>query len=584
MPKSWKDLSIRDKAAYIRQSVSDGMYNLGEIRNRFDEGGDIDWQQRLVQTFEDNSKVFDGLQNNNVDNRDAAQYKFNRSDRKLFDSVTEDILNQINQKQISEKMSNGGIPEDSPLVPMEQEIMDFTPVGDIFQGAQAINEAKNKNYLGAAALAGALFLPNALEAPIKRGINGVFRSRRIPTGTIDLYDAIDTPYKNTHLLVHDVPAVNVKESIVDLNGESRLMSPSMGVVNIGDYNNSLVINPLGYGEYSFVGNKDLLRNSTLYTDDALTPTVGTVWGYHNVPSEMRKEVANRITWQNNPEHGYGIYGDGRTVPIIDAEELNTRRIPTGEYFEAKYKGTIPMENFQYGVFPKPKSDADAKIIRFFEDKKFPFKLYDSKLEIPDIMLDIVNERPDLPFAKGGDKNTINNLRYNAKQVNPMYDYLRDNGLTNEQASGLLGNLAVESYLNADMKQVGGTAYGLMQAEGDRQEKMKNYDKVPYSFGSGLTDEEQWQLDYIINEGIKKYTPGEWSNTGFGRAKKAREAFLKANTVRKASDIITTNYLRPGKPAYGRRRKMSDFYYNTQKERIPYQIEDWSNPLKSWEEQ
>lgn len=38
---NWKDLSIRDRAAIIRQSVSDGIYNLGEIRNRFDKGGNI---------------------------------------------------------------------------------------------------------------------------------------------------------------------------------------------------------------------------------------------------------------------------------------------------------------------------------------------------------------------------------------------------------------------------------------------------------------------------------------------------------------------------------------------------------------
>ena len=38
---SWKDLNIREKAAIIRQSVSNGLYNLGEIRNKFDEGGNI---------------------------------------------------------------------------------------------------------------------------------------------------------------------------------------------------------------------------------------------------------------------------------------------------------------------------------------------------------------------------------------------------------------------------------------------------------------------------------------------------------------------------------------------------------------
>lgn len=38
---SWKDLSIRDKAAIIRQSVSDGLYNLSEIRNKFEDGGNL---------------------------------------------------------------------------------------------------------------------------------------------------------------------------------------------------------------------------------------------------------------------------------------------------------------------------------------------------------------------------------------------------------------------------------------------------------------------------------------------------------------------------------------------------------------
>lgn len=188
------------------------------------------------------------------------------------------------------------------------------------------------------------------------------------------------------------------------------------------------------------------------------------------------------------------------------------------------------------------------------------------------------------YANGGDKETINSKKYNAEQVNPMYDYLRENGLTNEQASGILGNIAVESYLNADMKQIKGPAYGLIQAEGPRKKAMLEYNETPYSFSSGLSPEEQQQLDYIINKGIKKYTQNEWGKTGYSGARKAREAFLNADTVRKASDIITRNYLRPGKPAYARRRKMSDFYYNTQKERIPYQIEYWSNPLKSWEEQ
>ncbi len=199
-----------------------------------------------------------------------------------------------------------------------------------------------------------------------------------------------------------------------------------------------------------------------------------------------------------------------------------------------------------------------------------------------------NYKKDYPeffnrFDEGGDKNTINHQKYNAEQVNPMYDYLRESGLTNEQASGLLGNLAVESYLNADMKQVNGPAYGLMQAEGARKKAMLAYNRTPYSFGSGLSPEEQQQLDYIIDKGIQNYTPGEWGKSGFNGARHARNAFLNAKTTRMASDIITNNFLRPGKPNLNRRRVMSDYYYNTQKERIPYQIESWSNILKSWEQ-
>lgn len=187
------------------------------------------------------------------------------------------------------------------------------------------------------------------------------------------------------------------------------------------------------------------------------------------------------------------------------------------------------------------------------------------------------------YANGGDKDTINSKKYNAEQVNPMYDYLRENGLTNEQASGILGNIAVESYLNADMKQIKGPAYGLIQAEGPRKKAMLEYNETPYSFGSGLSPEEQQQLDYIIDKGVQNYTPGEWGMSGFSGARQARNAFLNIKTTRRASDIITRNYLRPSKPAYDRRRKMSEYYYNTQKERIPYQIEFWNNPLKSWEE-
>ena len=38
---AWKDLSIRDKAAYIRDSVANGIYNIADIRNSYAQGGQV---------------------------------------------------------------------------------------------------------------------------------------------------------------------------------------------------------------------------------------------------------------------------------------------------------------------------------------------------------------------------------------------------------------------------------------------------------------------------------------------------------------------------------------------------------------
>ena len=189
-----------------------------------------------------------------------------------------------------------------------------------------------------------------------------------------------------------------------------------------------------------------------------------------------------------------------------------------------------------------------------------------------------SQEPVAPLApvykSGGDKNTINSPLYNSAHEGAMYKRLRDKNLNNAQASALLGNLSVESYLNADLKQRNGPAYGIMQAEGQRQKAMRNYDYT-YEFGSGLSPEEQQQLDYIINEGMYKDTPGEWRyGKGYSTAKSARKDFLNTEDVNKASSIITNNYLRPGKPHTERRKAMSNYYYDKYISTFPYNMEEY----------
>ena len=109
----------------------------------------------------------------------------------------------------------------------------------------------------------------------------------------------------------------------------------------------------------------------------------------------------------------------------------------------------------------------------------------------------------------GDSATLNHPRYKADREQVIYDYLRGRGVGAVQAAGLMGNLAVESWLNANIKQVGGgSAYGLAQMEEPRRKAMMEYNEVPYLFGSKLTPEEQQQLDYIIDKGFNSQTTNE----------------------------------------------------------------------------
>ena len=181
------------------------------------------------------------------------------------------------------------------------------------------------------------------------------------------------------------------------------------------------------------------------------------------------------------------------------------------------------------------------------------------------------------YGNGGDKRTLESKYYDKKRERPIYDYLRYNGLNSAQAAGLMGNLAVESYLKADLHQIGGPAYGLMQAEAGRQRAMKNHPYI-YEFGSGLTPEEQQQLDYIIDKGINSYTPGEWGRKGFSGARQARQAFLDTDDLNAATTIITNNFLRPGKPHTTRRQAMAEYYDDVMTSQLPYSMEKYQEGL------
>lgn len=165
-----------------------------------------------------------------------------------------------------------------------------------------------------------------------------------------------------------------------------------------------------------------------------------------------------------------------------------------------------------------------------------------------------------PVGEGNE--TYKHPDYNHKEEGSIYSYLRSRGVPHTQASAIMGNIAVESYLNPNISQIGGGGgYGLIQAtDKARKKSFINYDGQPYEFGSKLDPETQRQLDYIVDKGLNTYTIGEWKKVkGTSGARDARRKFLSETDINKASDLFTRSYLRPGKPHKVRRQSMSSFY-------------------------
>lgn len=318
----------------------------------------------------------------------------------MFDSVTKEV---VERGDIDGRASGIGN-TDYPLVPMEKEIADYTPVGDAMQAIRVAGDALN-GHLGKAVLgAGMLFVPNSIEKAAKPVIQsfkgGASRAlRHAPVQTIGYEDALLRPYKGQNFVHHDIDGEYVRDV---LHGETRLMSPSLAVNRWGDYND--IYTPGFYGDHVLIGDRSMLENSRLFNGDGMTPTVREVWyGADSVPSDMREKVSDDI-WRLMERENVG-----KNV-ITDIKDLERLDLPlSDQYFEAKYHGTYPIENFRYGVFPEPMDSAGEKVLREFEKRGLPIETYkhvggnegyNNKVEA---MLKVLNENQGLLFKCGGKK-------------------------------------------------------------------------------------------------------------------------------------------------------------------------------------
>lgn len=139
---------------------------------------------------------------------------------------------------------------------------------------------------------------------------------------------------------------------------------------------------------------------------------------------------------------------------------------------------------------------------------------------------------DLPGGSNGEK---------------IFNYLKKQGLTDEQAAGVIGNLTAESNLDPNAlnpNDVGKPAFGLAQWRGSRYE-----DLIEFSNSNGLDHTTlEAQLPFMMHE----LESQSW--LGYG-------ALQNATTVSDATRVFETKFERPRPGTFGKRYNFAQIAYD-----------------------
>lgn len=129
----------------------------------------------------------------------------------------------------------------------------------------------------------------------------------------------------------------------------------------------------------------------------------------------------------------------------------------------------------------------------------------------------------------------------------IFNYLKKQGLTDEQAAGVIGNLTAESNLDPNAlnpNDVGKPAFGLAQWRGSRYE-----DLIEFSNSNGLDHTTlEAQLPFMMHE----LESQSW--LGYG-------ALQNATTVSDATRVFETKFERPRPGTFGKRYNFAQIAYD-----------------------
>lgn len=152
-----------------------------------------------------------------------------------------------------------------------------------------------------------------------------------------------------------------------------------------------------------------------------------------------------------------------------------------------------------------------------------------------------------------DKKDIDNINSIKDDIIIKAREAKERGFNNNQVAALLGNLYHESKLNPEQKQHKGPGRGLSQYE--KGSSRYKYMMEKANINQQDPKDSSFQFNHILDEMLHPDST-VISDAWLGR--KNQREFIDEKDLNKATKLISTKFLRPGKPQLDKRQKYAEY--------------------------
>lgn len=214
---------------------------------------------------------------------------------------------------------------------------------------------------------------------------GIRRFAKILNKALDA--TLDTPIPK-RVITHSIPSKYVLD-ILNGKWDGHIPNPSMAAWEIKN------IDPTGYGDVLLLGDKNLLKNSTIYKSDG-----GTSAFRHNKELQDISDVYQISKRMNEIDDLMPV--NVKHQWILTEPEFMNFKINTDIFPYAEIKRTIPTKvtDFRHAFIPRRRIELKNK----FDEINFPYTEIDNEYDTRGLIEAIQNHvlrYPELEFNKGG---------------------------------------------------------------------------------------------------------------------------------------------------------------------------------------